>query len=192
MRTREVIDANRYTFRPYAERDSDAGKRQEYRRRSPDRYARVSTEEQDTDPQLDDLRAAGCGTEYASGADRTRRVLARLLRGIGPGETLVVVRLDRLARSIAHLLAVVEGLRAFPLTRPTDTGVGGVLVLQMLGAVAEFERSLIRERIKAACKPPRRADGWAAIRDCVRATQPFCASSQPHAGRHGLRRCCRI
>ena len=97
-----------------------------------------------------------------------------------------MVRLDRLARSIAHLLAVVEGLRAFPLTRPTDTGVGGVLVLQMLGAVAEFERSLIRERIKAACKPPRRADGWAAIRDCVRATQPFCASSQPHAGRHGL------
>ena len=61
-------------------------------------YARVSTEEQGTDPQLDDLRAAGCATlheEHASGADRSRPVLARLLRDIGPGETLVVVRLDR-------------------------------------------------------------------------------------------------
>jgi DNA invertase Pin-like site-specific DNA recombinase len=61
-------------------------------------YARVSTEEQGTDPQLDELRAAGCAAvheEHASGADRTRPVLARLLRDLGPGETLVVVRLDR-------------------------------------------------------------------------------------------------
>ena len=76
-------------------------------------YARVSTDEQGTDPQLDELRAAGCEhvhEERASGADRTRPVLARLLRGIRPGETLVVVRLDRLARSVAHLLAVIEQL----------------------------------------------------------------------------------
>ena len=54
-------------------------------------YARVSTEEQDTDPQLDELRAAGCATvleEHASGADRSRPVLARLLHEIHPGETL--------------------------------------------------------------------------------------------------------
>ena len=64
-------------------------------------YARVSTEEQGTDPQLDELRAAGCVMvleEHASGADRSRPVLARLLHEIRPGETLVVVRLDRLAR----------------------------------------------------------------------------------------------
>jgi hypothetical protein len=78
-------------------------------------YARVSTEEQGTDPQLDELRAAGCDAvceEHASGADRTRPVLARLLRKIRPGETLVVVRLDRLARSVSHLLAVIEQLEA--------------------------------------------------------------------------------
>ena len=50
--------------------------------------------------------------EHASGADRSRPVLARLLRDIGPGETLVVVRLDRLARSVSHLLAVIEQLEA--------------------------------------------------------------------------------
>ena len=78
-------------------------------------YARVSTEEQGTDPQLDELRAAGCDTvceEHASGADRSRPVLARLLREIRSGETLVVVRLDRLARSVSHLLAVIEQLEA--------------------------------------------------------------------------------
>src|SRR3954468_9187069 len=78
-------------------------------------YARVSTEEQGTDPQRDELRAAGCATvleEHASGADRSRPVLARLLREIRPAETLVVVRLDRLARSVGHLLAVIEQLEA--------------------------------------------------------------------------------
>src|SRR5580693_3451816 len=73
-------------------------------------YARVSTEEQGTDPQCDELRAAGCATvleEHASGADRSRPVLARLLRDIAAGETLVVVRLDRLARSVSHLLSVI-------------------------------------------------------------------------------------
>ena len=78
-------------------------------------YARVSTDEQGTDPQRDELRAAGCDAileEHASGTDRMRPVLARLLREIRPGETLVVVRLDRLARSVSHLLAVIEQLEA--------------------------------------------------------------------------------
>jgi hypothetical protein len=73
------------------------------------------TDEQGTDPQLDELRAAGCATileEHASGADRSRPVLARLLREIPAGETLVVVRLGRLARSVSHLLAVIEQLEA--------------------------------------------------------------------------------
>jgi hypothetical protein len=78
-------------------------------------YARVSTDDQGTDPQLDELQAAGCAEileEHASGADRGRPVLARLLRTIMAGDTLVVVRLDRLARSVSHLLAVIEQLVA--------------------------------------------------------------------------------
>jgi len=77
-------------------------------------YARVSTDEQGTDPQLDELRDAGCviiHEEHASVADRSRPVLARLLREIRQAETLVVVRLDRLARSVSHLLAVIEQLK---------------------------------------------------------------------------------
>src|SRR5271166_7026654 len=114
-------------------------------------YARVSTEDQGTDPQLDELRAAGCSTvleEHASGADRSRPVLARLLRDIAAGETLVVVRLDRLARSISHLLAVIEHLEARSahfrsLRDPIDTTTPqGMFSLQVLGAVAQLERAL--------------------------------------------------
>jgi DNA invertase Pin-like site-specific DNA recombinase len=127
-------------------------------------YARVSTEEQGTDPQLDELRAAGCNTifeEHASGADRTRPVLARLLREIRPGETLVVVRLDRLARSVSHLLAVIELLEANgghfrSLRDPIDTSTPqGMFSLQVLGAVAQLERALIAERTKAGLKAAR-------------------------------------
>src|SRR3954464_11877916 len=78
-------------------------------------YARVSTEDQATARQLDELRAAGCrevAEEHASGADRDRPVLARTLARLRPGDTLVVVSLDRLARSLSHLLQGVEGLQA--------------------------------------------------------------------------------
>ena len=124
-------------------------------------YARVSTEDQDTDPQLDELRAAGCTIvleEHASGADRSRPVLARLLREIRPGETLVVVRLDRLARSVSHLLAVIEQLEAAgahfrSLHDPIDTTTPqGMFSLQVLGAVAQLERALIAERTKAGLR----------------------------------------
>src|ERR1700676_335303 len=127
-------------------------------------YARVSTEEQGTDPQLDELRAAGCETvleEHASGADRSRPVLARLLREIRPGETLVVARLDRLARSVSHLLAVIEQLEASgahfrSLHDPIDTSTPqGMFSLQVLGAVAQLERALIAERTKAGLKAAR-------------------------------------
>ncbi len=133
----------------------------------PDRlvgYARVSTEEQGTDPQLDELRAAGCAAileEHASGADRSRPVLARLLREIGPGETLVVVRLDRLARSVSHLLSVIEQVEASgayfrSLRDPIDTTTPqGMFSLQVLGAVAQLERALIAERTKAGLKAAR-------------------------------------
>ena len=76
-------------------------------------YARVSTDDQSTAAQAEDLRAAGCARvhqEQASGGDRTRPVLNRLFETLRPGDTLVVVRLDRLARSLSHLLEVIEGL----------------------------------------------------------------------------------
>jgi len=127
-------------------------------------YARVSTEKQGTDPQLAKLRAAGCHAvheEYASGADRGRPVLAGLLRAIAPGETLVVVRLDRLARSVSHLLAVIEQLEASgahfrSLRDPIDTSTPqGMFSLQVLGAVAQLERALISERTKAGLSTAR-------------------------------------
>jgi DNA invertase Pin-like site-specific DNA recombinase len=128
------------------------------------RLRHVSTEEQGTDPQRDELGAAGCDAileEHASGADRTRPVLARLLRDIRPGETLVVVRLDRLARSVSHLLAVIEQLEAKgahfrSLRDPIDTTTPqGMFSLQVLGAVAQLERALIAERTKAGLRAAR-------------------------------------
>ena len=127
-------------------------------------YARVSTGEQTLDPQRMELRAAGCTTiheEHASGADRTRPALARLLATIRPGQTLVVVRLDRLARSLSHLLQVIETLEARgahfrSLGDPIDTTTAqGKFSLQVMGAVAELERALIRERTKAGLRAAR-------------------------------------
>jgi DNA invertase Pin-like site-specific DNA recombinase len=127
-------------------------------------YTPRYTEDQGTDPQRDELRAAGCDPileEHASGADRTRPVLARLLRGIRADETLVVVRLDRLARSVRHLLEVIEQLEASgahfrSLRDPIDTTTPqGMFSLQVLGAVAQLERALIAERTKAGLKAAR-------------------------------------
>ena len=124
-------------------------------------YARVSTEEQAHDAQIAELRAAGCETihqEQASGASRARPVLSRLLREIRKDEVLVVVRLDRLARSVSHLLEVIEDLESKgahfrSLRDPIDTSTPqGMFSLQVLGAVAQLERSLISERTKAGVR----------------------------------------
>ena len=121
-------------------------------------YARVSTEDQTPLPQTDALRMAGCGEifeEHASGGDRARPVLARALERVEAGDTLIVVRIDRLARSLAHLLEVIEqlevkGAHFRSLKDPIDTASPqGKFTLQVLGAAAEFERALIRERTKA-------------------------------------------
>ena len=129
-------------------------------------YARVSTEDQVTTPQATELRAAGCKEiheEFASGGSRTRPVLARLLQRVGPGDVLLVVRIDRLARSLSHLLEVIEGLEAKgahfrSLHDPIDTtSPQGKFTLQVLGAAAEFERALIRERTLAGLRTARAA-----------------------------------
>ncbi|MBN9529815.1 MAG: recombinase family protein [Alphaproteobacteria bacterium] len=121
-------------------------------------YARVSTDDQRNASQLDALRQAGCEViheEEGSGGNRARPRLLAILRSIGPGDVLVVVRLDRLARSLQHLLEVIEILTARgahfrSLNDPVDTSSPqGRFSLQVLGAVAELERALIRERTRA-------------------------------------------
>ncbi len=121
-------------------------------------YARVSTGEQTLDLQLDALHTAGCGkvfTETASGAKADRPVLEDVLGYLRPGDMLVVWRLDRLGRSLQHLIEVVTllagwGIGFRSLTEQIDTTTpGGKLVFHVFGALAEFERDLIRERTRA-------------------------------------------
>jgi DNA invertase Pin-like site-specific DNA recombinase len=121
-------------------------------------YARVSTGEQTLDLQIDALRKAECGklfTETASGAKADRPVLANVLTYLRAGDTLVVWRLDRLGRSLPHLIETVtalqeRGIGFRSLTEQIDTTTsGGKLVFHVFGALAEFERDLIRERTQA-------------------------------------------
>ena len=122
-------------------------------------YARVSTGEQSAEAQIAQLRAAGVErvwTETASGALRERPVLKQLHgQVLQRGDTLVVVRLDRLGRSLRHLLEVVDtltiaGVELRSLHESIDTTTpSGRMVLSVFGALAEFERELIRERTTA-------------------------------------------
>ncbi len=127
-------------------------------------YGRVSTKEQDTALQTRALGEAGCErifTETASGAQRERPELASALQFLRPGDTLVVWKLDRLARSMRQLIETVEQLSEsnvgfISLTEAIDTNTpGGRLVFHIFGALAEFERELIRERTKAGLKAAR-------------------------------------
>src|SRR3954452_22103165 len=126
-------------------------------------YARVSTGEQTLDLQLDAL-ASRCGRvfeETASGAKAERLLLTEALAYARPGDTLVVWRLDRLGRSLRHLIEVVtelqgRGVGFRSLTEQIDTTTpGGKLIFHVFGALAEFERELIRERTQAGLRAAR-------------------------------------
>lgn len=121
-------------------------------------YARVSTQDQDTSLQRVALEGAGCERtfqETASGAQRDRPELLAALEYMREGDTLVVWKLDRLARSLKQLIETVEGLEQRgvgfrSLTENIDTtSPGGKLVFHIFAALAEFERGLIRERTMA-------------------------------------------
>jgi len=127
-------------------------------------YARVSTQDQKPELQLDALTAAGCEKvfeEKASGAQRDRPQLTAAIEYMRQGDTLVVWKLDRLARSMKQLIETVEGLDGRgigfrSLTEAIDTTTpGGKLVFHIFGALAEFERSIIRERTTAGLKAAR-------------------------------------
>src|SRR6202049_5312457 len=121
-------------------------------------YARVSTNDQETATQVAALKAAGCERIYrekASGGRWDRPELHRLLDQIRKGDVLVVWKLDRLSRSLRDVLTIMErlaeaeaGFRS--LTEAIDTTTpAGRMMMQMVGAFAEFERAMIRERTSA-------------------------------------------
>jgi DNA invertase Pin-like site-specific DNA recombinase len=129
-------------------------------------YARVSTVDQNLALQRDALTEAGCAkifTEQMSGAVTDRPALHDALEFARSGDTLIVWKLDRLARSMKQLIETVETLRVRgigfrSLTEALDTTTAqGRLVFHMFGALAEFERSLIRERTQAGLAAARRA-----------------------------------
>lgn len=121
-------------------------------------YARVSTDDQDTAAQTTSMGKAGCErifTEKASGGRWDRPELAKALAQLRAGDVLVVWKLDRLSRSLKDLLTIIERIDAVQagfrsLTEAVDTTTpAGRMMMQMVGAFAEFERAMIRERTRA-------------------------------------------
>jgi DNA invertase Pin-like site-specific DNA recombinase len=129
-------------------------------------YARVSTEEQNLDLQHGALTAAGCEKLFEdhgiSGSATDRPGLAAALSALSAGDTLIVWKLDRLGRSLSHLVGLLDdlgkrGIGFISLTENIDTTTaGGRLVFHMMAALSEFERSLIVERTKAGMAAAKR------------------------------------
>lgn len=128
-------------------------------------YARVSTEDQRLDMQLDALKSAGCRRIYhdhgVSGGKAERPGLDEAVRSLVEGDTLVVYKLDRLGRSVLHLSDLLvrldnEGIQFCSLTEGIDTTTpGGKLVFHVFAAVSEFGRDLIRENTCAGLRAAR-------------------------------------
>lgn len=127
-------------------------------------YARVSTLDQNLDLQRDALLSAGCEkvfTDIASGIQDGREGLRETLNYLRPGDTLIVWKLDRLGRTLSHLIETVNTLATksisfCSLQENLDTTTSsGKLIFHLFGALAEFERELIRERTRAGLKAAR-------------------------------------
>ncbi len=122
-------------------------------------YARVSTSEQDLEPQLIPLKNAGCSQIFTdhgvSGASKDRPAFNAAMASLNKDDRLVVCRLDRMGRSLKHLIEINEeltsrGVSLESLNEKIDTSTAiGNFVFQILGAVAELEREIIRERTMA-------------------------------------------
>jgi DNA invertase Pin-like site-specific DNA recombinase len=127
-------------------------------------YARVSTQDQTLNLQKDALEKLGCNkifTDTSSGTKAERKGLEEALEYVREGDTLVVWRLDRLGRSLKHLIETISQLDTRKigfksLTENIDTTTsGGKLIFHIFGALAEFERNLIRERTNAGLQAAR-------------------------------------
>ena len=129
-------------------------------------YARVSTEDQSLQLQLDALQQAGCEKVFkdhgVSGALSDRKGLDQALRAINTGDVLLVWKLDRLGRSLRFLIDLIEDLREKEIGFQSlsdginTTTPGGELVFHIIGAIAQFERSLISERTRAGMESARK------------------------------------
>ena len=146
-------------------------------------YARVSTADQVLDLQVDALRAAGCERIFedtASGVKTARPGLDKALAYIRDGDVLVVWKLDRLGRSVGHLVETVQRIEAAgagfrSLTEGIDTTTTtGRLLLHLFASLAQFERDLIKDRINAGVKAAKargRSGGRPRVMDDIKAAK---------------------
>lgn len=132
-------------------------------------YARVSTNGQDLDVQLKELERQGCDVVYSekyTGTRRDRQELKRLLSDIGAGDTLIVCKLDRLARSVKDGVDIIDELLAKGVVIDIlnmgkfDTTPAGKLLRSIMFAFAEFERDMIVERTSEGKKVARQREGY--------------------------------
>lgn len=122
-------------------------------------YARVSTDKQELDLQHDALLKAGCEKIFSdkaiSGMKRARPALDKCLESLGPADCLYVYKLDRLGRSLSHVIEIIEsfktrGVAFVSITEGFNTNTpSGQMIFHIIGALAQFERELIRERVNA-------------------------------------------
>jgi DNA invertase Pin-like site-specific DNA recombinase len=163
-------------------------------------YARVSTHDQTHNLQRDALEKADCTkifTDTASGAKAERKGLEEALSYVRKGDTLVVWRLDRLGRSLPHLIATMtdleeRGIGFKSLTENIDTTTsGGKLIFHIFGALAEFERNLIRERTQAGLTAAR-ARGKTGGRPKALTTRQLSMAQALYTGKqHSISEICR-
>jgi DNA invertase Pin-like site-specific DNA recombinase len=162
-------------------------------------YARVSTHEQTLHLQRDALQQAGCNklfTDTASGTKTARSGLEAALNYVRKGDTLVVWRLDRLGRSLPHLITTMTDLEARgigfkSLTENIDTTTsGGKLIFHIFGALAEFERNLIRERTQAGLTAAR-ARGRTGGRPKALSAKQLSIAQELYEKRHPIAEICR-
>ncbi|EHS51713.1 Resolvase domain-containing protein [Rhizobium sp. PDO1-076] len=167
-------------------------------------YAKVSTVDQNPELQLEALKQQGCEkvfVERGSGARDDRPELRRVLEDVlRSGDTLVVWKLDRLARSLRKLITTAEdlekrGVGLVSLTESIDTTTpGGVLIFHVFGAIAQFERALIRERTaaglqearrqgrKGGARPPRRYPGCPRLDEARQSAGTGCRQAHGRVG----------
>ena len=160
-------------------------------------YARVSTQEQDLNLQLDALEKAGCSkdkifVDKISGSKAERPGLEKCLAVIQPGDTLLVWRLDRLGRSMVHLISLIEDLRTKQIGFKSicdgaidTTTASGELIFNIFSSLAQFERRLIQERTKAGLDAAR-ARGRQGGRKRVEATNPKVMMAKNMHKDHGM------
>lgn len=164
-------------------------------------YARVSTADQNLHLQKDALQAAGCErvfTDMVSGAREERPGLTAALEACRPGDTLVVWKLDRLGRSLSHLVETVRDLGArgvgfISLQEQLDTTTtGGKLIFHIFAALAEFERDLIREHTNAGLAAVRARGRKGGRPKGVDQKKQQAALALKHEARHSVREICEI